>query len=83
MIGVISSTFYNQLFPTKVSFKAFLYSQFGFVIFWQKKIGTKAVHKMMMKLIPALFVLWSTQKIDKSLFLLENRDLRLQELRKC
>jgi hypothetical protein len=28
---------------------AFLYLQFGYVIFWQNKIGTKGAHKMMMK----------------------------------
>ncbi len=26
--------------------------QFGFVIFWQKDFGTKAAHKMLMKLTP-------------------------------
>jgi hypothetical protein len=26
--------------------------QFGFVIFWQKDFGTKAAHKMMVKLTP-------------------------------
>jgi hypothetical protein len=27
--------------------------QFGFVIFWQKDFGTKAAHKMLVKLTPA------------------------------
>jgi len=35
---LFSSTFYEQLFSTKVFFEAFLYLQFGFVIFWQKNI---------------------------------------------
>jgi hypothetical protein len=26
--------------------------QFGFVIFWQKDFGTKAAHKMLVKLTP-------------------------------
>jgi len=29
---------------------AFLYLQFGFVIFWRKNIGAKAARKMWMKL---------------------------------
>jgi len=39
----------------KVFFAAFLYLQFGFVIFWQKNIGSKAARKMLMKLTPGLF----------------------------
>jgi hypothetical protein len=27
--------------------------QFGFVIFWQKDFGTKAAHKMLVKLTPS------------------------------
>jgi len=33
---------------------AFLQLRFGFVIFWRKNIGTKAAHKMLMKLTTAL-----------------------------
>jgi len=33
-----------------VFFKAFFYLQFGFVMFGPKKIGVKAVHKMLVKL---------------------------------
>jgi hypothetical protein len=29
---------------------AFMCSQFGFVIFWQKDFGAKATHKMLVKL---------------------------------
>ncbi len=29
-------------------------SQFGFVIFWRKDFGTKAGHKMLVKLTPGL-----------------------------
>jgi hypothetical protein len=39
--------------------------QFGFVIFWQKDFGTKAAHKMLVKLTPGgkNWKLISTQKI--------------------
>jgi len=47
---LISSTFYACLFCTKVFWAAFLWSQFGFEIFWRKNIGAKAAHKMLMKL---------------------------------
>jgi hypothetical protein len=36
----------------KVFCAAFLRSQFGFVIFWRKDFGAKAVNKMLVKLIP-------------------------------
>jgi hypothetical protein len=29
--------------------------KFGFVIFWQKDFGTKAAHKMLVKLTPAYY----------------------------
>jgi hypothetical protein len=48
----ISPIFYEQLFCTKVFFTAFMCLQFGFVIFWQKDFGTKAAHKMLVKLTP-------------------------------
>ena len=34
----------------KVFCEAFMCLQFGFVIFWQKEIGAKAAHKMLVKL---------------------------------
>jgi len=40
----------HEAFLMKVLFEAFLLLQFGFVMFWQKYIGTKAVHKMLLKL---------------------------------
>jgi hypothetical protein len=46
----ISPTFHEQLFNANVFFKAFLYLQFGFVIFWQKNIGAKAARKTLVKL---------------------------------
>jgi len=46
----ISKAFYVQLFWSKVFRAAFLYLQFGFVIFSQKNIGAKAPCKMLMKL---------------------------------
>jgi len=48
----ISSTFYTQIFSTKVLQAAFLYLSFGLVIFWRKHIGTKVSCKMFMKLTP-------------------------------
>jgi len=41
----ILPTFCEQIFLPKVFFKAFLYLQFGFVIFGQKNIGAKPAHK--------------------------------------
>jgi len=49
--GVNSMPFYKQLFLTKCFFEAFLYFQFGFIIFWHKNIGKKFVCKMSVKLI--------------------------------
>ena len=46
----ISLTFYEQLFCINVFCGAFLYLQFVCVYFWQKNIGGKATHKMLMKL---------------------------------
>jgi hypothetical protein len=48
----ISPTFYKQLFCTKVFCAAFMCLQFEFVIFWRKDLGTKAAHKMLVKLTP-------------------------------
>ncbi len=50
----ISPIFYKQLFHTKVLCAPFMCLQFGFVIFWQKDFGTKAAHKMLVKLTPVL-----------------------------
>jgi len=44
--------FYEQLFRMKVFCAAFMSLQFGVVIFWQKDFGTKAAHKMLVKLTP-------------------------------
>jgi len=49
-LGCFSLIFYKQLFHTKVFFKAFLYLQFGIVIFWQKETSAKAACKMLVKL---------------------------------
>ncbi len=49
----ISPIFYEQLFHTKVFCAAFMYLQFGFVIFWQNDFGT---HKMLVKLTPGIKV---------------------------
>ena len=46
----ILQTFYDHLFHTKVFCTAFMFSQFGFVLFWPEKIGTKTAHKMLVKL---------------------------------
>jgi len=37
-------------FSTKVFCSAFLYLQFGFVIFWHKNIGAKTARKVLVKL---------------------------------
>jgi hypothetical protein len=43
----ISSTFNEQFSCMKVFFEAILFSQFGFVIFWQDNFGAKAARKML------------------------------------
>jgi hypothetical protein len=48
----ISPIFYEQLFHTKVFCAACMCLQFGFVIFWRKDFGAKAVHKIRVKLTP-------------------------------
>jgi hypothetical protein len=47
---LISPAFYTQLFCTKVCFVAFFYLQFGFENLCKRNIGTKADHKMLVKL---------------------------------
>jgi len=51
---LISPTFGEQFFAQNYITVAFLYLQFGFVIFWQKNIGAKASRKMFMKLTSGL-----------------------------
>jgi len=36
-------------FSYRSTFRSFFYLQFGLVLFWQKNIGTKAAHKMLIK----------------------------------
>jgi hypothetical protein len=48
----ISPIFYEQIFCRKVFCAAFMCLQFGFVIFWPQDFGTKAAHKMLVKLTP-------------------------------
>jgi hypothetical protein len=48
----ISPIFYEQLFHMKVFCTAFMRLQLGFVIFWQNDFGTKAAHKMLVKMTP-------------------------------
>jgi hypothetical protein len=48
----ISPIFYEQLFHMKVFCTAFMCLQLGFVIFWRKDFGTKAAHKMLVKMTP-------------------------------
>jgi hypothetical protein len=52
----ISSTFYLNIFHMKVLCTAFLKLQFGFEIFCQKNISTRAARKMLIKLTPAFWV---------------------------
>jgi hypothetical protein len=52
----ISPTFFEHLYYTKVMQTALLYLKFGFILFWRKKIGGKAVPKMLVKLtVESLF----------------------------
>jgi len=46
----ISPKFYKQNFGTIEIFAPLLYLQFGFVIFWQKNIGSKTACKMLKRL---------------------------------
>ncbi len=46
----ISTSFYEQIFHTKVFWATILYLQFGFVIFLWKNIGAKAARKMLVKI---------------------------------
>jgi len=48
----ISPIFYEQIFCTKVFCTDFMCLQFGFVIFWRKDFGAKAVNKILVKLTP-------------------------------
>ena len=48
--GPVSPTFYEQLIHKKMFCSVFMYVQFVFVIFWQKKIGEKAAQKLLVKL---------------------------------
>jgi hypothetical protein len=50
--GVNFTNILQAAFRVKVFCAAFLCLQFGFVIFWQKDFGTKAPHKMLVKLPP-------------------------------
>jgi len=56
------------MFRTKLLCKAFLFIQIGFVIFWQKNIGEKVSHKMLMKLTPG-YCFWFSLKNVESFFL--------------
>jgi hypothetical protein len=46
--------FTNSFFVQKFFCAAFMWLQFGFVIFWRKDFGTKAAHKMLVKLTPVV-----------------------------
>ena len=50
ILVLISPTFYEQLFQTKVFRAAFMYLYCRFVLFWRKEIGAKAACKMLVKL---------------------------------
>jgi hypothetical protein len=52
---LISPIFHEQIFCTKVFCAAFMYLQFGFVIFWRKDFGAKAADKMLVKLTSGCF----------------------------
>jgi hypothetical protein len=50
--GINFTNILRAAFRTKVFCAAFMCSQFGFVIVWQKDFGAKAAHKMLVKLTP-------------------------------
>ncbi len=52
----ISPIFFEQPFCTKVICAASMCLQFWFVLFWRKDFGTKAAHKMLVKLTLGLFI---------------------------
>jgi hypothetical protein len=41
----------------KVFCTAFMSLQFGFEIFWKKDLGTKAVHRMLVKFTPGVYLI--------------------------
>jgi len=58
-------------FSYKSVLEAFLYLQFGFLMFWQKNIGSKTARKMLAKLtasISSSFQRYATFKIYYSTF---------------
>jgi len=48
--GMNFTNILKAIFCTKVFCSAFLYLQFGFVIFWQRNIGAKAACEVLVKL---------------------------------
>jgi hypothetical protein len=42
----------QAVFSYQSSLRPFMCLQFGFVFFWRKDFGTKAAHKMLVKLTP-------------------------------
>jgi nucleoside recognition membrane protein YjiH len=50
--GVNFTNILRAAFRVKAFCAAFMCLQFGFVMFWQKDLGTKAAHKMLVKLTP-------------------------------
>jgi hypothetical protein len=52
LVKMIPSVNFNNILQaafSKVFCAAFFYLQFGFLIFWQKKVVAKAAHKMLVK----------------------------------
>jgi hypothetical protein len=52
-----TNIFMSSFFCAKVFCAAFMCLQFGFVTFWQKDFGAKAVHKMLVKLTPVACII--------------------------
>ena len=48
--GVNFTKILRAAFLNESVFQSFTWLRFGFVIFWQKEFGTKAAHKMLVKL---------------------------------
>ena len=65
--GSISPTFYTQLFCTIVVWAAFMFLQFGFVIFWQKEISSKAASTILVKLTTGVTITSTLAQSTKEL----------------
>ncbi len=54
MTNITPGVNFTNILRAVFSYESFLRNQFGFVLFWQKVFGTKAGHKMLVKLTPGV-----------------------------